>query len=136
MSIHETPELFWLVATTALTGILWIPYVANRVRELGLPSWALFPLPDPLPRAPWAVRTVQAHVNAVENLVIFAPLALSAHIVGANMMAATACSVYFFARLAHALVTISGLPIPFRTATFLVGFASQIALGFAILRAT
>lgn len=136
MSIHEAPELFWLVATTALTGVLWIPYIANRIRELGPPGWAMFPLPDPPPRTPWAVRTVQAHVNAVENLVIFAPLALSAHIVGANMLAAAACSVYFFARLAHAFVTISGMPIPFRTVTFLVGFASQTTLGFTILHAT
>jgi hypothetical protein len=32
-------------------------------------------LPDPPPCATWAVRNVQAHINAVENLVIFARLA-------------------------------------------------------------
>jgi len=135
MSFHQAPELFWLSATVVLTGILWIPYVGNRFRELGPPGWALFPLPDPPPRAPWAVRAVQAHVNAVENLVIFAPLALSAHLVGAGALAVQACSVYFFSRLAHALVTISGLPIPIRTVAFLVGFACQMTLGFTIMRA-
>lgn len=136
MPIHQTPELFWLTATVVLTGILWMPYVANRFRELGPPGWSLFPLPDPPPRAPWAIRAVQAHVNAVENLVVFAPLALVVHSLGATTVTTQACSVYFFARLAHALVTVGGLPIPLRTAAFLVGFASQMTLGIAILIGT
>jgi uncharacterized MAPEG superfamily protein len=134
MSIAQSPALFWLTATVLLTAILWIPYVANRFRELGPPGWALFPPADPPPRAPWAGRAVQAHVNAVENLVVFAPLALVAHVaVGASSAVASACGVYFFARLAHALVTIAGLPIPIRTAAFLTGFGCQIALGGLIL---
>lgn len=135
MSINEAPELFWLAATAILTGVLWIPYVVNRFRELGPPGWSFFPLPDPPPRAPWAIRAVQAHVNAVENLVIFAPLVITAHALGAGAVAVQACSVYFFARLAHVVVTVSGLPIPLRTVAFLIGFACQMALGFTILYA-
>jgi len=129
----QMPELFWLAATTLLTGVLWIPYIANRFRELGPPGWSWFPLPDPPPRARWAKRAVQAHVNAVENLVLFAPLVLTIHAIGATVVAVEACRIYFFARLAHALATISGLPIPFRTVAFLTGFACQVALGVAIL---
>jgi uncharacterized MAPEG superfamily protein len=126
-------DLFWLTATIVLTGILWIPYVINRFRELGPPSWAWFPRPDPPQRAAWAQRAVQAHDNAVENLVIFAPLALTAHVVGAA--ASLLCEVFFFARLAHAVVTLSGLPIPLRTLAFLIGFACQLSVAVTILHA-
>jgi uncharacterized MAPEG superfamily protein len=129
----QAPELFWLAAAILLTGILWIPYIANRFQELGPPGWSWFPLPDPPPRAPWAQRAVKAHVNAVENLVLFAPLVLTIHTIGATVVAIEACRIYFFARVAHALATISGLPIPFRTVAFLTGFACEITLVFTIL---
>lgn len=135
MPLREAPELFWLSATVVLTGILWIPYVVNRFRELGPPGMSWFPLPDPPPRAPWAMRAVQAHVNAVENLVIFAPLVLAGHMVGATAITVAACRIFFLARVAHALVTIAGMPIPIRTVSFLVGFACQMTLGASVLRA-
>ena len=65
-----------------LTALLWIPYVANRFRELGLPGWGWFPEPDPPPLARWAERATRAHANAVENLVVFAPLVLAVHVAG------------------------------------------------------
>jgi hypothetical protein len=71
------PELFWLAATAVMTALLWLPYVANRFRELGPPGWEWFPLPDPPPRARWADRAARAHANAVENLVVFARLVLA-----------------------------------------------------------
>jgi uncharacterized MAPEG superfamily protein len=126
-------DLFWLAATAVLTSVLWIPYVINRFRELGPPGWAWFPRPDPPPRAAWAQRAVQAHTNAVENLVIFAPLALIAHTLG--VAAIHTCEVFFFARLAHTVITWSGLPIPLRTLAFLIGFACQVILGVTILHA-
>lgn len=103
--------------------------------SLGRRVGRFFRCPIRPPRAPWAIRAVQAHVNAVENLVIFAPLVLTAHALGAGAVAVQACSVYFFARLAHVVVTVSGLPIPLRTVAFLIGFACQMALGFTILYA-
>jgi len=133
--VSSAPELLWLAATVLLTAVLWIPYVTNRFRELGPPTWAFFPPPDPPPRAPWARRAVQAHVNAVENIALFAPLVLAVHAVGASPAMVQVCAVYFGARLAHAVVTIAGLPIPFRTGAFLVGFACQIALGVHVLGA-
>ena len=29
-------ELFWLVMTTAMTGLLWIPYILDRIMVRGL----------------------------------------------------------------------------------------------------
>lgn len=31
-----TPELFWLTLTVTMTALFWMPYVVNRILELGL----------------------------------------------------------------------------------------------------
>ncbi len=73
-------------------------------------------------------------MNAVENLVVFAPLALAVHATGSGtFVTATASMVYFFARAAHFAIGILGVPIPFRTVAFLVGFLAQIALAGTLL---
>lgn len=134
MPAAMTPELYWLALTTAMTGMLWLPYIVDRVVELGLPPTGWFPLPDPPPKAPWAARAVRAHLNAVENLVVFAPLALGVHVAGTGTsFTAAACMVYFFVRLAHYAIGIFGMPIPFRTAAFLAGFLAQMALAARLL---
>lgn len=127
-------EIFWLALSAAMTGLLWVPYIINRVRELGLPSLAWFPPPDPPPKAAWAARAVRAHINAVENLVVFAPLALAVPLSGASTpVTITACGVYFFARVAHCLISVLGLPIIPRTLAFLVGVAAQMTLALRLL---
>lgn len=136
MSASMTPELYWLVWTTVMTGLLWVPYIINRVMELGPPPMSWYPLPDPPPRATWAARAVKAHLNAVENLAIFAPLALAIHATNSGTrITAAASMIYFFARLAHFVIGIGGLPIPFRTAVFFVGFAAQMTLAATLLGA-
>lgn len=129
-----TPELYWLVLTTVLTGVLWIPYIVNRVMELGPPPMSWYPLPDPPPKAPWAARAVRAHMNAVENLAIFAPLALAVHVTSSGTrITAAASMIYFLARVAHFVIGVLGAPIPFRTAAFFVGFLAQAALAATLL---
>lgn len=129
-----TAEIYWLVLVTAMTGLLWIPYIVNRVMELGPPSMAWFPPPDPPPKAAWAARMVRAHMNAVENLVIFAPLALAIQVTASgNANTALACKIYFFTRLAHYLICLAGLPIIARTLAFLVGVGAQMTLAIHLL---
>ena len=65
---------------------------------------------------------------------VFAPLALA--VVSANATSpatAAACQVYFWARLAHYLVSAVGLPIVPRTLAFLCGVAAQGTLAWALL---
>ena len=134
MHTAMTPELFWLVATTVMTGLLWIPYIVNRVKELGLPSMNWYPPPDPPPRAPWAGRAVRAHLNAVENLAVFAPLALAVHVTGGGTpLTAAASMMYFAARATHYLVCVLGLPIIPRTLAFMAGVTAQMTLGVTLL---
>ena len=129
-----TRELFWLTWTVILTGLLWIPYIINRSQIRGLTGTMANPTRNAKPHAPWATRLMFAHDNAVENLVIFAPLVLIlAQIDYSTPWTVYACAVYFWARVAHLIVYTMGLPV-FRTLAFTVGFLAQAVLALAIFR--
>ena len=85
---------------------------------------------SPLP--PWVNRANRAHVNAVENLATFAPVVLIAHAAGVTTATTViAAAVYFYARVAHALVHITGFS-QFRARTLLFTVAWIAFLTFAI----
>jgi fatty acid desaturase len=53
-----------------------------------------------------------AHTNAVENLIVFAPLVLAARALSiATAVTAFACALYFWSRLAHVVVFTLGIPV-------------------------
>jgi uncharacterized MAPEG superfamily protein len=127
-------ELLWLTLTVALTGLLWIPYIIDRAQVRGL--WAALdnPKPGDTPQSPWAMRLYFAHSNAVENLVVFAPLVLILDSLNVSTWATViACAVFFWARLAHAILYALGVPV-LRTIAFTVGFLCQVVLVLAIFR--
>jgi uncharacterized MAPEG superfamily protein len=129
-----TRELFWLTLTVILTGLLWIPYILNRCQVRGLGGAMANPTRNDKPLAEWATRLMFAHDNAVENLVIFAPLVLIlAQLDYSTTWTVYACAVYFWARLAHVIVYSLGVPV-FRTLAFTVGFGAQVVLALAIFR--
>jgi len=129
-----TPELFWLTLTVILTGLLWIPYILNRSQVRGLGGTMANPTPGAKPHAPWATRLMFAHDNAVENLVVFAPLILILNEIDySTKWTVYASAVYFWSRLAHVIVYTLGLPV-FRTLAFTVGFLAQAVLALAIFR--
>jgi uncharacterized MAPEG superfamily protein len=129
-----TPELFWLTLTVIMTGLLWVPYVLNRILVRGLGGAMANPTRGAAPHADWATRLMFAHDNAVENLIVFAPLVLIlAQIDYSTKWTAYACMVYFWARVAHLIVYALGLPV-FRTLAFTVGFLAQAVLALAIFK--
>jgi uncharacterized MAPEG superfamily protein len=129
-----TPELFWLTLTVILTGLLWIPYILNRSQVRGLSGAMDNPKPGDKPHAPWATRLMFAHDNAIENLIIFAPLVLILNDIDySTKWTVYACAVYFWARVAHTIVYTLGLPV-FRTLAFTVGFLAQAVLALAIFK--
>lgn len=135
--INYTPEYhqeyLWLTATLLLTAIIWIPYIINRLKEEGPIKALLNPQPDKRPKAQWAERLMCAHTNAVENLVIFAPLVI---LVGINQLFSEttllACQIYFFARIAHLVIYTIGIPL-LRTIAFFTGFMAQAYLAWVLL---
>jgi uncharacterized MAPEG superfamily protein len=129
-----TRELFWLTLTVILTGVMWIPYIINRAQVRGLMGALANPSRNDKPQSEWANRMMFAHDNAVENLVIFAPLVLILNAIDySSRWTVLACAIYFWARLAHALVYTFGIPV-LRTLTWTVGFFAQAALALAIFK--
>ena len=126
-------ELYWLVMTSLMTALLFVPYIVNRMKEHGLGPALWNPQPDTRPKAPWADRLMRAHANAVENLVVFAPLVLALQLLGiSTAITATACLVYFFVRLAHAILYTFAVPL-LRTVAFIIGFGCQMVLALTLL---
>jgi len=124
--------LLYLTWVTAFTGLLWVPYVLDRIAVRGVLDAVGYP-PNPKPQSAWAQRLMKAHANAVENLVVFAALVLVAQ--AANLstaLVASACGVYFWARVVHALAFTFGIPWV-RTLAFAVAFFAQAAIAWQLL---
>jgi uncharacterized MAPEG superfamily protein len=127
-----TKELLWLTLTIIVTGLMWVPYILDRIMVRGLMGAMANPSRKDKPQSEWAQRLYFAHTNAVENLIIFAPLVLILDAQGYSTQGTViTCAVYFWARLVHAVVYTMGVPI-LRTLAFSVGFAAQVALVFAV----
>lgn len=133
MNTPLSAELFWLVLIILMTSLFWIPYIINRMLELGILTalWDRFGVTDT--NKAWAQRMMQAHTNAIENLLLFAPLVILIQITATNTTAtATACMIYFFARLTHFIVFTFAVPL-LRVVTFLIGAGVQIFLALTLL---
>ena len=125
-------ELWNLAWVSVFTGILWIPIIINRLRELGMWTALRNPQPDVRPEADWSYRLGNAHRNAIENLVVFAPLVLIVEIAGVSSSAtATASTLFLISRVAHAVIYTAGIPLV-RTIAFVIGFACQMTLALRI----
>ena len=125
-------ELLYLALVTALTGLLWVPYILDRVAVRGLLDAVGYP-ENPRPQSPWAQRLMKAHANAVENLVVFATLVLLANALGVSGKAiALSAVVYFWARVVHVLSYTFAVPWV-RTLAFTVGFLAQACIAWPIV---
>ena len=127
-----TPELQYLTWVTALTAIMWVPYILNTIMVRGLTDAVGYPT-DPAPLSPWAASMKAAHANAVENLVVFAALVLIASAAGvSNGTTVLACQIYFWARVVHFISYTAHIPWV-RTLAFVTGFGCQAAIAWQLL---
>ncbi len=74
-------ELMSLTWVTALTAVLWMPYILNLIAVRGLVVAVGYP-ENPKPLSGWATKMKAGHANAIENLVVFATLVLIANAAG------------------------------------------------------
>jgi len=120
-----------LLWTTALTALMWLPYIAAHILNVGLLP-ALTYRADDTPLPGWAARAKKAHYNAIENLVPFAVLVIVAHLTKtANEATAAAAIAYFWARLAHYVLYAANVPFG-RTATFAIGWFAMASIFWQI----
>ncbi|WP_438729712.1 MAPEG family protein [Parasphingorhabdus sp. DH2-15] len=128
--------IYYLALSGLLTILLWTPYILARVFVWGIPTFLHnYPegFPAQEPEAPlWAQRAKRAHLNMVETMPAFIAVTVAALSLGdpVNMaQIGTWAQIFFFARLAHAVVYIAGIP-GLRTPIYLVSWAAVLAIGF------
>ncbi|MEX0810174.1 MAG: MAPEG family protein [Dongiaceae bacterium] len=127
-----TVDLHYLTWSSLLCLLLWVPYVIARFGIWGVSDTVGYPTePKPLPE--WATRSQRAHLNMVENLVPFAALVLTAHMAGLdNEQTAAGSAIFFWSRLAHALVYMLAIPW-LRTILFIASWVGSLMVFLAIV---
>ena len=129
-------ELLYLLLTAILTGVLWLPVVIGYVTTRGVLTPEAYRVAPSSPLPPWVNRANRAHQNAVENFAPFAAVVLIGQAMGVHTGLTVACAaIYFYARLAHAVVHISGFGLfKARTLLFTVAWIAFIVYAIALLK--
>jgi len=133
-----TTELFYLLFTAILTGVLWIPVVIGKVLARGPLKPSDYKVAPTSPLPDWVNRADRAQMNAAENFAPFAAVVLIAHAVGVSTsITEVSAAVYFYARTAHAVIHTAGFSL-FRTRTvlFTVAWVAFVTFAIELLRHT
>jgi len=127
-----TPELTYLVWSTVLAFVLVVIAASGAQLQVGLEKLAgnREDMPD---ITGWAGRAQRAHANMLENLILFAILVLVAHSAGIrNGTTLLGAQLFFWGRLAHAVLYIAGIPWA-RTAAWGVSVIGLILIAWQLL---
>lgn len=126
----------YLVLSGVLTLLLWTPYIVARLFVWG-PFTFLNNYPKDFPKESleqplWAERAQRAHLNMVETMPAFTAVVIgSAYLVSSASQEVAAiaswCAVFFWARVAHAVIYILGVPF-LRTPVYLISWFSILAI--------
>ena len=104
-----SPDLKYLLFSTILCFVQVLVAASGANTQVGLNTLAgnRESLPD---ITGWAGRAKRAHLNMIENLVLFAALVLIAAAAGkANATTAMGAMIFFWARLAYAIIYVAGI---------------------------
>ena len=127
-----SPDLTYLLYSVLLCFVQVVIAAAGANAQVGLPTLAgnregLSEIKG------WAGRARRAHLNMVENLVLFAALVLIAAVAGkANATTATGAAIFFWARVAYAVIYLIGIPW-LRTAAWAVSVIGMAMIVAALL---
>jgi uncharacterized MAPEG superfamily protein len=105
-----SPDLKYLLYSVILMFVQMLLAVTGANQQVGLPTLAgnREGLANP---TGWAGRARRAHLNMLESIVLFTALVLIATVANkANAMTAMGAMIFFWARLAYAIVYLVGIP--------------------------
>ena len=104
------PELMWLVWAVALAFVQVLIAVSGAFTQVGLMK--LVGNREDMPKLTgWVGRAERAHLNMIVNLVLFASLELAVAVLGkGNATTMLGSSLFFWFRVAYAVVYLAGLP--------------------------
>jgi uncharacterized MAPEG superfamily protein len=126
------PELMLVVWTVLLAFVQMLLAVAGATRQVGLPMLA-GNREGLAPCTGWAGRAARAHHNLLESLVLFAALVLVAVVAGkTNANTLLGAQIFFWARVAYAVVYIAGVPW-LRTGVWFVSIVGLALIFFQLV---
>jgi uncharacterized MAPEG superfamily protein len=133
MAPAMTPELWMLVYSGLLLFVLIITTaVANGVAGNGPWAGSNRDTPAPKPMPVWGGRANRAYVNMQETLPIFIIAVIAAHLAGVSTShTLLGAQLYFWGRLAHAVIYIAGIPY-IRTVAWLVSIVGIALILFSL----
>ena|SRR5436190_16551111 len=126
------PELSLLVWAVALTVVQMLIAVTGAFLQVGLPMLA--GNREGLPEMKgWAGRAERAHLNMLQNLVLFAVLVIVAVLANkTNSTTLLGAQLFFWARLVYALIYLAGIPWA-RTLAWTVSIVGLIMIFLQVL---
>jgi uncharacterized MAPEG superfamily protein len=127
-----TVEFQLLIWSLGLTFVQMLVALIGTILYLGLPKVA--GNRERIPELPgWPGRARRAHVNMIENMVLFAPLIILADIAGRdNGTTGRGAELFFWARLAYAVIYVAGIPY-LRTLAWLVSVVGLVLIFLQLL---
>jgi uncharacterized MAPEG superfamily protein len=131
-----TIELTWLAYTALLAATLWIPYIVGvNVTEFEGKETIFHRPPDNAKMASWVHRSFRAHLNLLEQLLPFSIIVLIAAIANISTPVTAGCAIVFFwLRVTHAVVMISGFSLfPLRPLIYVAGWITTLTYAWQIL---
>ncbi|MGB8693535.1 MAG: MAPEG family protein [Steroidobacteraceae bacterium] len=127
-------DLRYLAYTAMLTAGLWIPYIYCQVTTNGFLSRENYRDPSARPVPLWGQRAHRTYMNAVESFAPFAALVIVAQLTGkANATTALLAMLFFWLRLAHAIVYLLAIPY-IRTLVFTLGFGAVAGIFWQVVK--
>ncbi len=127
-----TPDLKYLLFSVILAFVQVLIAAALANQAVGLPTLAgnregLGELPG------MAGRAKRAHLNMIENMVLFTALVLIAAVAGkANAMTAMGATIFFWARLVYAGIYVAGISWV-RTVAWFVSVIGMVLIALQLL---
>ncbi len=127
-----TPDLKYLLFSVILAFVQLLIAAVLANQAVGLPTLAgnregLGELPG------MAGRAKRAHLNMIENMVLFAALVLIAAVAGkANAMTAMGATIFFWARLVYAGIYVAGISWV-RTVAWFVSVIGMVLIALQLL---
>jgi len=127
-----SPDLKYLLFSLILTFVQMLVAVTFANFAFGLPALAgnregLGDLPG------IGGRAKRAHLNMLENIVLFAALVLIAAVAGkANATTAMGAMIFFWGRVAYAVIYVAGIPW-LRTVSWVVSVVGMIMIALQLI---
>jgi len=127
------PELNLLVWATALAVVQVLVAVTGAFTQVGLMK--LVGNREDMPKlVGWVGRAERAHINILQNLVLFAVLVIVAVLANrTNDMTLLGAQLFFWGRIAYALIYLAGLPW-LRTLSWVVSVVGLLLIFLQLIK--